>query len=40
MSNEHEDEDEHEHEFECPVCGDTFETEEDRDEHLEHGHPD
>ena len=36
MSNEDRDETE----FECPVCGDTFDTEEDRDEHLAHRHPD
>jgi len=26
--------------FECPVCGDTFDTEAERDEHLEQRHPD
>ncbi|MFQ3284074.1 MAG: C4-type Zn-finger protein [Natronomonas sp.] len=36
MSNGTEDETE----FECPVCGDTFDTEEDRDEHLIQLHPD
>lgn len=29
-----------ESEYECPVCGDTFDSEEDRDEHLRHNHPD
>jgi len=33
-------EDEADDEFECPVCGDTFKTEADRDEHLEQNHPD
>lgn len=36
MSNEAGSEDE----FACPVCGETFDTEEDRDEHLVHKHPD
>lgn len=36
MSNESRDESG----FECPVCGDTFETEKDRDKHLTHSHPD
>lgn len=36
MSNENGDE----NEFECPVCGDTFDTEEDRNEHLTNSHPD
>lgn len=26
--------------FECPVCGETFDNEADRDEHLEQSHPD
>jgi uncharacterized C2H2 Zn-finger protein len=26
--------------FECPVCGDTFDTEADRDKHLTQNHPD
>jgi C4-type Zn-finger protein len=29
-----------ENEFECPVCGDTFDTEENRDKHLKQRHPD
>jgi C4-type Zn-finger protein len=33
-------EDESPDRFDCPVCGDTFETEADRDDHLEQGHPD
>jgi uncharacterized C2H2 Zn-finger protein len=33
------DEDE-EDEFTCPVCGETFDTEQDRDEHLMQNHPD
>lgn len=36
MSNE----DGAENDFECPVCGDTFDTQEDRDEHLTQIHPD
>lgn len=27
-------------EFECPVCGETFDSEEERDEHLAQTHPD
>lgn len=27
-------------EFECPVCGETFDSEEERDEHLVQMHPD
>lgn len=27
-------------EFECPVCGETFDSEADRDDHLEQVHPD
>ena len=27
-------------EFECPVCGETFGSEEGRDEHLVGSHPD
>jgi|GEM_PF-472474 C4-type Zn-finger protein len=26
--------------FDCPVCGKTFETEAERDEHLTQNHPD
>ncbi|WP_135305191.1 C2H2-type zinc finger protein [Haloarcula amylovorans] len=26
--------------FECPVCGDTFDTEEDLNEHVTNIHPD
>jgi uncharacterized C2H2 Zn-finger protein len=26
--------------FECPVCGDSFDTEADRDKHLTQTHPD
>jgi len=33
-------ENENEGEFECLVCNDTFDTEENRDEHLAQIHPD
>lgn len=36
MSTENADEDE----FECPLCGDVFESEDERDEHLAQIHPD
>jgi len=32
--------DNHDDEFECPVCGETFDSEGERDEHIEHLHPD
>jgi len=33
-------EDRSDDEFECPVCGETFDNEEERDEHLVQRHPD
>ncbi len=33
-------EDEADDGFDCPVCGDTFDTEAERDKHLTQNHPD
>lgn len=33
-------EDQSDSEFECPVCGEMFDSEENRDEHLIQTHPD
>jgi uncharacterized protein (DUF2225 family) len=32
--------DDYDDEFECPVCGETFDSEGERDEHIKQLHPD